>query len=205
LLLLLLLMTSELLLGAVALMQRQVIGQRLSAEMLHSLRHEYGQHRESDAVGAAWRSMQRSLQCCGHESYRDWYGIDAWPTEQLMPGSCCRKPHGQNVRYVLGLNASNHSSTVVTQSTPVALTTTSTSNDTVPVCWSIHTNGCYNAITKWLHSHAHLFALSAAIVAILQFAAFASAIYLLSTLRFRYDLRLTNPNKVMYDRVRAFE
>lgn len=214
LLLLLLLMTGELLFGSVVLMQRQLIARRVGDEMLHSLRHEYAR-RQPDAVGAAWRSLQRSLRCCGHHSYRDWHAIDAWPGQQIVPSSCCQHlvfNNAPTVRYLpvpsdgaIDFTTMSIDSLGDRNSTiPSFLSVVANSND--QVCTAIYGQGCYSALRQWLQSNAHLFASFAAFVAILQFAAFACAVRLLTTLRFRYELRLSNPNKgSIYDRVGSYE
>lgn len=219
LLLLLLLMTGELLFGSLVLTQRRAIVKRIDFEMLHSLKHVYGK-RDLDAVGAAWRSLQRSLSCCGYHSYEDWYGIDAWPSQQLLPGSCCKTPQNENVRYILGMNvtidvdSTLHSNVSTTTFRPIAANQTSTMSEATSspqvanggqVCWTIHNQSCYDQIVVWFQSHAYWFLVIACLIACLQFLAFAGAIYLLKTLRFRYELNLINSNKVVYDRVQSFD
>ncbi|CAG5081237.1 Similar to TSPAN9: Tetraspanin-9 (Sus scrofa) [Cotesia congregata] len=42
----------------------------------------------------AWfqsRFMLITLHCCGVRDYTDWFQIDAWPTEDRVPDSCCIK------------------------------------------------------------------------------------------------------------------
>ena len=29
------------------------------------------------------------FDCCGVQSYKDWYSINAWPDEAIVPDSCC--------------------------------------------------------------------------------------------------------------------
>lgn len=44
----------------------------------------------SPSVSSIWDRVQTELQCCGVNSYEDWYFIESWPTEKHVPKSCCR-------------------------------------------------------------------------------------------------------------------
>jgi tetraspanin-9 len=43
----------------------------------------------SPSVSAIWDRLQIELQCCGVNSYEDWYFIENWPREKWVPRSCC--------------------------------------------------------------------------------------------------------------------
>lgn len=44
----------------------------------------------SPSVSTIWDRVQSELQCCGVNSYEDWYFIENWPREKWVPKSCCR-------------------------------------------------------------------------------------------------------------------
>lgn len=47
----------------------------------------------SPSVSTIWDRLQMEVQCCGVNSYEDWYHIDQWPREKWVPKSCCRTRH----------------------------------------------------------------------------------------------------------------
>lgn len=36
-----------------------------------------------------YNCFSAQFQCCGVQSYTDWYLIDAWPSKKWVPDSCC--------------------------------------------------------------------------------------------------------------------
>lgn len=47
----------------------------------------------SPSVSAIWDKVQNELQCCGVNSYEDWYNINDWEDKKWVPQSCCRTRH----------------------------------------------------------------------------------------------------------------
>lgn len=47
----------------------------------------------SPSVSSIWDKVQVDLQCCGVNSYEDWYFIENWPRDKWVPKSCCRTRH----------------------------------------------------------------------------------------------------------------
>lgn len=48
------------------------------------------------SVSAIWDKVQVELQCCGVNSYEDWYEIDDWKNKNWVPKSCCRTRHSMS-------------------------------------------------------------------------------------------------------------
>ncbi|CAI2356436.1 unnamed protein product [Caenorhabditis sp. 36 PRJEB53466] len=40
-----------------------------------------------------WDHLQRELECCGVDTYTDWYYSVHWPINQYTPDSCCNPEH----------------------------------------------------------------------------------------------------------------
>lgn len=45
------------------------------------------------SVSGIWDRVQMELQCCGVNSYEDWFHIEQWPKEKWVPKSCCKTRH----------------------------------------------------------------------------------------------------------------
>ncbi|KAE9556169.1 hypothetical protein FO519_000657 [Halicephalobus sp. NKZ332] len=40
-------------------------------------------------MAVTWDEMQSALECCGVESYKDWFNFSGWPSNKFVPDSCC--------------------------------------------------------------------------------------------------------------------
>jgi tetraspanin-9 len=54
------------------------------------------------SVSAIWDKIQTELQCCGVNSYEDWYDIGSWPGKRWVPQSCCRPKYNMTTELIEG-------------------------------------------------------------------------------------------------------
>jgi len=85
---------SEFLLGSVAFVFRGGIARMIANEMKYGIEKHYNASDRGSliapSVAVIYDQMQTELQCCGIQSYEDWYDISSWPGERWVPRSCCK-------------------------------------------------------------------------------------------------------------------
>lgn len=88
---------SEFIAGAIVFVFRSGISRAVTMDVKDGIVKYYNTSDRggmiSPSVSSIWDRVQMELQCCGVESYEDWYYIDHWPKEKWVPKSCCRTRH----------------------------------------------------------------------------------------------------------------
>jgi tetraspanin-9 len=99
--LIIVLFLSEFIVGALVFAFRSGISRAVSMDIKDGIVKHYNSSDRggmiSPSVSAIWDRVQMELQCCGVNSYEDWYHIDHWPREKWVPKSCCRTRHTMSV------------------------------------------------------------------------------------------------------------
>lgn len=92
--LIILLFLSEFIVGALVFVFRSGISRAITMDIKDGIvKHYNGTDRGgmiSPSVSSIWDKVQSDLQCCGVNSYEDWYYIENWPKDKWVPRSCCR-------------------------------------------------------------------------------------------------------------------
>jgi len=105
-----------------------VYRQKVESGFDNGLDEAMDRYRTDSDLKTAVDGLQTRLQCCGRNSYKDWFDID-WsePRERRsVPPSCCKKPNCANTDLP-----------------------DSSSNDTLPV----YADGCIMKVTKFVDSN----------------------------------------------------
>jgi len=109
--LIIVLFLSEFIVGAMIFLFRSGITRALTMDIKDGIVKHYNATDSggmiSPSVSSIWDKVQVELQCCGVNSYEDWYKIDNWPKDNWVPKSCCRGRHSMSVDVYEG---SGHSS-----------------------------------------------------------------------------------------------
>jgi len=53
---------------------------------------------EDPGVKEMWTTVQTELECCGVNSFEDWYNISSWPDKKMVPSSCCQAKYRNSTR-----------------------------------------------------------------------------------------------------------
>ena len=92
--LIILLFLSQFIVGALAFVFRGGISRTLAMELKDGIVKHYNVTDRggmiTPSVSALWDKVQVDLNCCGVNSYEDWYNIENWPNQRWVPKSCCR-------------------------------------------------------------------------------------------------------------------
>lgn len=95
--LIIVLFLSEFIVGALVFVFRSGISRALTMDIKDGIVKHYNSTDRggmiSPSVSVIWDKVQMELQCCGVNSYEDWYFIENWPTSKWVPKSCCRPRH----------------------------------------------------------------------------------------------------------------
>lgn len=95
--LIIILFLSEFIVGALVFVFRSGISRALTMDIKDGIVKHYNTTDRggmvSPSVSAIWDKVQVDLQCCGVNSYEDWYEIDDWKNKNWVPKSCCRTRH----------------------------------------------------------------------------------------------------------------
>jgi tetraspanin-9 len=81
-----LILSLQLLVSVFAIVYRQPVTNSIRDELLVTVKTLY---RPNNAMGSTWDHVHQQFQCCGIDSYSDWYDAEAWPKEKFVPDSCC--------------------------------------------------------------------------------------------------------------------
>jgi tetraspanin-9 len=88
---------SEFIVGALVFVFRSGISRALTMDIKDGIVKHYNSTDRggmiSPSVSTIWDKVQVELQCCGVNSYEDWYFIENWPRDKWVPKSCCRTRH----------------------------------------------------------------------------------------------------------------
>lgn len=99
--LIIVLFLSEFIVGALVFVFRSGISRAVTMDIKDGIVKHYNSSDRggmiSPSVSAIWDRVQMEFQCCGVNSYEDWYHIDHWPREKWVPKSCCRTRHTMSV------------------------------------------------------------------------------------------------------------
>ncbi|OAD61233.1 Tetraspanin-9 [Eufriesea mexicana] len=87
--LVILMFLGEFMLGTLAFVFREHLAKSLKDELLFGIEKHYNITSEPGTLPAIWDNIQSEFHCCGVRDYTDWFRIDAWPTEDRVPSSCC--------------------------------------------------------------------------------------------------------------------
>uniref|UniRef100_A0A914XM88 Tetraspanin n=1 Tax=Plectus sambesii TaxID=2011161 RepID=A0A914XM88_9BILA len=84
-----------LLTGVMGMMYRDQVSQTVRQELLAHINSPYVSETTTDPYGIkiTWDKMQQEFQCCGVDSYKDWFKSQRWPKNNFVPDSCCDLSH----------------------------------------------------------------------------------------------------------------
>lgn len=175
----------EFMLGTLAFIFREHLAKSLKDELLFGIEKHYNLTREPGTLPAIWdhihtevdkeihnlekksrvilflfslkKSVKKIFQfhCCGVRDYTDWFRIDAWPTEDRVPDSCCV----QRERYCGRLDSEGRNKEL----------------------W--YKEGCATAIQMWLVTRLHVVGTVGLVVAFLQLFGQVASMILFCTVR----------------------
>lgn len=98
--LIIVLFLSEFIVGALVFVFRTGIARALTMDIKDGIVKHYNSTDRggmvSPSVSSIWDKVQVELQCCGVNSYEDWYEIDDWKNKNWVPKSCCRTRHSMS-------------------------------------------------------------------------------------------------------------
>lgn len=99
--LIIVLFLSEFIVGALVFIFRTGISRAVTMDIKDGIIKHYNSTDRggmiSPSVSSIWDRVQMQLQCCGVNSYEDWYYIENWPREKWVPKSCCRTRHSMSL------------------------------------------------------------------------------------------------------------
>uniref|UniRef100_A0A146LC50 Tetraspanin n=1 Tax=Lygus hesperus TaxID=30085 RepID=A0A146LC50_LYGHE len=85
----------EFAMATLAFVYRERITELLKDELREGIEHHYS-NTTDNGLSMIWTHTQQQFQCCGIDRPEDWYEIDAWPNQRIVPRSCCRPTEAQN-------------------------------------------------------------------------------------------------------------
>ncbi|KAG5682774.1 hypothetical protein PVAND_012106 [Polypedilum vanderplanki] len=95
--LIIVLFLSEFIVGALMFVFRSGISRAITMDIKDGIEKHYNSSDSggliTPSVSGIWDRVQMELQCCGVNSYEDWFHIEQWPKEKWVPKSCCRTRH----------------------------------------------------------------------------------------------------------------
>jgi tetraspanin-9 len=95
--LIIVLFLSEFIVGALVFVFRTGISRALTMDIKDGIVKHYNTTDRggfvTPSVSKIWDNIQTELQCCGVNSYEDWYHIENWQSYKWVPASCCRTRH----------------------------------------------------------------------------------------------------------------
>ena len=98
--LIIILFLSEFIVGALVFVFRSGISRALTMDIKDGIVKHYNASDRggmlSPSVSVIWDRLQMDLQCCGVNSYEDWYNINDWEDKKWVPQSCCRSRHSMS-------------------------------------------------------------------------------------------------------------
>ncbi|XP_053211854.1 tetraspanin-9-like [Panonychus citri] len=85
-----LIMALEVVTATLGYVIRDSIRDTLQDELLVGIKSKYNLN-DTNGLVSFWDTVQTNLDCCGVNSHKDWFQIDAWKTETKVPESCCNR------------------------------------------------------------------------------------------------------------------
>ncbi|KAK0180752.1 hypothetical protein PV327_003103 [Microctonus hyperodae] len=153
--LVIMLFLAEFMIGALAFVFRENVSRTLKDELLFGIHNHYNITREPGTLPALWDHIHQGLHCCGVRDYTDWFGIDAWPSEDRVPDSCCIKRE----RYCGRLDPEGRNKEL----------------------W--YKEGCTSAIQTWMVTRLHVLGTAGLVVGFLQLFGLITSMILFCTVR----------------------
>ncbi|BET03472.1 unnamed protein product [Nesidiocoris tenuis] len=78
--------------ATLAIVYRETVKEKLKEDLQDSIRHHYS-NTTDNGLAMIWNHVHNKFQCCGVDKYLDWFEIDAWPDQRIVPPSCCTPEH----------------------------------------------------------------------------------------------------------------
>ncbi|KAI1731972.1 tetraspanin family domain-containing protein [Ditylenchus destructor] len=79
--------------GIMGFFYRDGVRHRVKYSLHATINHTYAVSldygTEKNPMRITWDHMQSQFQCCGVDSYKDWYFSVQWPKNRFVPDSCC--------------------------------------------------------------------------------------------------------------------
>jgi len=141
--------------GAMGFFYRAEVRERVRHELLAHINDSFVSEKNTDPSGLqiSWDHLQREMQCCGADSYQDWFRSSHWPRNDFVPDSCCDP------------------ALFIDQ------------NDAMLNCGQQHgaqhlwyQQGCYRQFADWLLQHIHIVTVMAAFFVVVELFSVAIAI-----------------------------
>ncbi|XP_034947242.1 tetraspanin-9 [Chelonus insularis] len=155
--LVIMLFLAEFMIGALSFIFREHMSRSIQEELLVGINKYYNVTREPGTLPTLWDSIHQGLHCCGVRDYTDWFQIDAWPSEDRVPDSCCIK----RTRYCGRLDLEGRNKEF----------------------W--YKEGCASAIQVWIISRLHVLGTLGLIVGFLQLFGLVTSMILFCTVKYK--------------------
>ena len=183
-------MVLEITAGTLGYFFRHTIKDTLHMELADGLKFRYSIN-DTNGMVVTWDQVQTTFNCCGVDSYRDWYRISAWPENEWVPSSCC-------VDDPLPLNITEAAEAVETSN-----------NSTEAVCGRdpdkelsrFKTSGCFKKIRHWILEHLHYVGLTCIVFAFIQFFSIVAALLVVCTMDYKRGRPRKGSSRPTYNRV----
>ena len=161
--------------GTLGYFFRAQIRETLHQELVDGIKNKYS---ENDTFGmhSTWDHVQTHFNCCGVDTYQDWYHISAWKEEERVPETCCVSVNGTS-ETLFDLDEKN--------STEIC------GRDVARDLPRFRTHGCFKKIRHWILEHLHVVGLTCIIFAFIQFFSIVAALLVVCTM----DYKRTRPRK----------
>jgi tetraspanin-9 len=172
-------MMLEIAAGTLGYVFRAHIRETLHQELIDNVKFKYSAN-DTSGIASTWDIVQNKFNCCGVDSYQDWYNSTAWPAEQWVPESCCSPLNStleaDNSMDICGRDEARDSSRYRSQ-------------------------GCYKEIRHWILENLHIVGLTCIIFAFIQFFSIVSALLLVCTVDFKRRRPRGSSSRPTYNRV----
>ncbi|CAG7683779.1 unnamed protein product [Allacma fusca] len=76
----------QLMVSVFAILYRQPVNNAMREELISIIQVKY---RPNNTYAIPVDAIQERFECCGVNGYSDWFSVNAWPSENIVPDSCC--------------------------------------------------------------------------------------------------------------------
>ena len=178
-------MLLEITAGTLGYFFRQTIKETLHQELIDGIKFRYNVN-DTNGMQTTWDQVQRAFNCCGVDSYQDWYNISAWPQEEWVPETCCAPEYLLNI---------TEAAEAATEAPPVC----GRNPDKESAMYKSH--GCFKKIRHFILEHLHVVGLTCIIFAFIQFFSIVGALLIICTMDYRTNRPRKGSSRPTYNRV----
>ena len=173
--------------GTLGYFFRQTIKDTLHQELIDGIKFRYDVN-DTNGLQTTWDHFQRAFNCCGVDSYQDWYKIKAWEENDWVPETCC-----------VPLNITEAAET--SEATSPASTEPSCGRNPDEATTRYKTHGCFKKIRHFILEHLHVLGLTCIVFAFIQFFSIVSALLVVCTMDYRSNRPRKGSSRPTYNRV----